>query len=84
MEVEVTGTIKATKETITWVDEGLEIEADYELTLKLDMDHRHFLALKRMSFLGETLLVTVRAAQMEMELREVIQETLDAAVAPAV
>ena len=80
MEMEVTGTIKATKETITWVDEGLEIEADYEVTLKLDMDHRNFLALKRMSLLGETLLVTLRAAQMEMELPEVIQETLDAAV----
>ena len=33
-----------------------------------------------MSLLGETLLVTLRSAQMEMELPEVIQETLDAEV----
>ena len=78
MEIEVTGTIKGVTESINQVEADLEYEADYKVTLQLDLDHRSFLALKRMQLLDETLRVTLRAAQLELP--EVLQEALDDAV----
>ena len=77
MEIEVTGTIRAATEVITQVDLNLDYEAEYELRLKLDLDHRSYLALKRMNLLGETLRVTLRAAQLELPVE--LQETMEAA-----
>lgn len=79
MEIEVTGNIRAVTESINQVEADLEYQADYKVTLQLDLDHRSFLALKRMQLLDETLRVHLQAAQLELP--EVLQEALDGAVA---
>ena len=78
MKIEVTGIIKGIAETILQVDEDLEYRAEYELRLKLDLDHKDFLTLKRMSLLGEPLCVTLQSAQMEFSqiVPEAFQEVL--------
>ena len=78
MEIEVTGNIKALTESINQVGADLEYQADYKIILQLDLDHRSFLALKRMQLLDESLRVTMNAAQLELP--EVLQEALEAAV----
>ena len=65
MAIEMTGTIKATTERVTDVSDDLEYSAAYEVKLQLDLDHRTFLALKRMELGQETVRVVLEVAQPE-------------------
>ena len=68
MAIEMTGTIKSATEQITDVNSFLETECKYEIRLQLDLDHKTFLALKRLQLLREPVRVVLDAAQEEMAL----------------
>ena len=68
MEIEMTETIKSATEQITDINSFLKTECKYEIRLQLDLDHKTFLALKRLQLLREPVRVVLDAAQEEMAL----------------